>query len=185
MVIMLSLAAEAMGRQAVEREIRQLNTELTRRFEARTEDLQRLHGRLVEAQQVAHIGSWEWNINTNAIWWSDEMSRVFGLPARSPMTYERYIAMVHPEDRSTVEEIVRRSGQTGEPFTFEHRAGARTAPCERFTRAATSSGTSTVVQIRMLGVGHDITERKQAEEERLAARAGAGGAPARRRRPAA
>jgi PAS domain S-box-containing protein len=167
MVIMLSLAAEVMGRQAVEREIRELNTELSRRFDARTEDLQRMHGRLLEAQQVAHIGSWEWDVQANAIWWSDEMYRVFGLPVGSPVTYERYLALVHPEDRAMVQEIVARSGETGEPFTFEH----RTLTPDGTLRTLHSRGHVVMDAqgrtIRMLGIGHDITERKRAEEERL------------------
>jgi signal transduction histidine kinase/integral membrane sensor domain MASE1 len=167
MVVMVSLAAEVAGRRAVEQEIRQLNADLSRRVDARAEELRRLHGRLVEAQQVAHIGSWEWDVAANSIWWSDEMYGVYGLPVGSPVTYERYISMVHHEDRAMVQAIVSRSGDTGEPFTFEHRAVAPDGSVRILHSRGRVVRDEQGRAIRMLGVGYDITERKLAEEERL------------------
>jgi PAS domain S-box-containing protein len=167
MIVMLTLAAEVEGRRAVERDIRQLNLELERRIEARSEDLQKLHGRLVEAQQVAHIGSWEWDIAADTIWWSDEMYRLYGLPVGSPITYEHYISTIHPDDRAMVEAIVAKSGQTGEPFTFEHRMVKTDGTVRTLhSRGRAVRGNGGEV-LRMLGVGHDITDRRHAEEERL------------------
>jgi PAS domain S-box-containing protein len=167
MIVMLTLAAEVAGRRAVERDIRQLNLDLERRIEARSEDLQKLHGRLVEAQQVAHIGSWEWDVAADSIWWSDEMYRVYGLPVGSPMTYEHFISTIHPDDRAMVQEIVGKSGQTGEPFTFEHRI----MKPDGTVRTVHSRGRVVTDKdghvLRMLGVGHDITDRRRAEDERL------------------
>jgi PAS domain S-box-containing protein len=167
MIVMLTLAAEVEGRRAVERDIRQLNLELERRIEARSEDLQKLHGRLVEAQQVAHIGSWEWDIAADTIWWSDEMYRLYGLPVGSPITYEHYISTIHPDDRAMVEAIVAKSGQTGEPFTFEHRMVKTDGTVRTLhSRGHAVRGIGGEV-LRMLGVGHDISDRRHAEEERL------------------
>ncbi len=167
MIVMLTLAAEVGARRAVEQDIRQLNLGLERRIEERSKDLQRLHVRLVEAQQVAHIGSWEWDVGANSVWWSDEMYSVYGLPIGSPITYERYISSIHPDDRAMVQEIVGRSGRTGEPFTFEHRA----VRPDGTVRMLHSRGRVVTNEhghpIRMLGIGHDITDRKRAEEERL------------------
>ena len=167
MIVMLSLAAEAARRQTVEREMRVLNADLTARVAARTEELQRLHGRLVEAQEVAHIGSWEWDVAANSVWWSDEMYRVYGLPPGSPIDYERYLSLVHPDDRASVQAMVGRSGETGEPFAFEHRAvtpdGAIRTLHSRGRVVKGPDGRP----IRMLGVGHDVTELKRAEEERI------------------
>jgi PAS domain S-box-containing protein len=166
-VVMLSLATEVSARKRVEREIRLLNADLSRRVDARSEELRRLHGRLVEAQEVAHIGSWEWDVADNSIWWSDEMYRVYGLPVGEPVTYERYISMVHAEDRAMVQEIVSRSGRTGEPFTFEHRAVTPDGTVRRLHSRGRIIRDADGRPIRMLGVGHDITELKRAEEERI------------------
>ena len=167
MVVMLTLAVEVAARRGAEGEIRELNADLERRIAVRSEELLRLHGRLVEAQHVAHIGSWEWDIAANSIWWSDEMYRVYGLDVGSPITYERFTSMVHPDDRARVHEIVAASAQTGEAFTFEHRVvkpdGAVITLQGRGRVVTDASGRA----IRMLGIGHDITERKRAEDERL------------------
>lgn len=167
MTIMLSLAAEVSGRRAVEQKFRQLNAELSQRVEARSEELRRLHGRLVEAQDVAHIGSWEWDVGANTVWWSDEMYRVYGLTVGTPVTYELYISMVHPDDRATVQQIVGRSEETGEPFAFEHRAVTPDGTVRTLHSRGRVIKDAQGRPIRMLGVGHDITELKRAEDERL------------------
>jgi PAS domain S-box-containing protein len=167
MVVMLTLAAEVDGRRAVERDIRQMNASLERRIESRMQDIHRLHGRLVEAQAVAHIGSWEWDVATDAIWWSDEMYRVYGLPIGEPISFERYISMVHPDDRAAVQEIVASAARTGDAFTFEHRA----VLADGSIRTLHAQGRVVLDEdgrvVRMLGIGHDITDRKRAEEERI------------------
>ena len=167
MVVMLALAAEVVARRRVEYDIRQLNADLERRIESRSEELRRLHGRLVEAQHVARIGSWEWDVAADSIWWSDEMYSVYGLPPGSPITFDRYISLVHPEDRARVQEIVGAARTSGEPFTFEHRAmkpDGTVVTLHSRGRAITNVEGQVV---RMLGIGHDVTERKRAEEERI------------------
>ena len=167
MITMLSLAAEAGARREAERRLRDLNAELASRVEHRSRELERLHSRLVEAQHVAHIGSWEWDVAANTIWWSDEMYRLYGLPVGSPITYERFLEAVHPDDRPMVNEVVSRSGRSGEPFTFEHGVitpgGVERVLLAQGHVVLDPQGRS----LRMLGVGHDVTERKRAEEERL------------------
>ena len=167
MVVMLSLAAEVATRQEVEQEIRELNANLARVIDRRTEELQRLHGRLLEAQHVAHVGSWEWDVLANSIWWSDEMYRLYGRSPGSQITYEEFIECVHPEDRAMVQDVVGRSAQTGAPFIFEH----RNLRPDGTIRVLDSRGRVVLDEegraIRMHGVGHDITEIKRAEQERF------------------
>jgi PAS domain S-box-containing protein len=167
MVVMLALAAEVAARRRVERDSRQLNLDLEQRIEARSEELRRLHGRLVEAQHVARIGSWEWDIFDDSIWWSDELYSLYGIAPDAPITFERFLSMVHPDDRVLVQEIVAASARTGEPFTFEHRAvksdGTIFTLHSRGRPVVNAEGQVT----RMVGIGHDVTERKRAEEERL------------------
>jgi len=57
--------------------------------------------RLAQAQQMAHIGSWEWNVRTDEIIWSDEEYRLFGFAPRTlTPTYDLCLESVHPDDRS-------------------------------------------------------------------------------------
>ena len=57
--------------------------------------------RLAEAQQVAHIGSWEWDVPSNRVIWSDEMYRLWGLEPAGGRSYESYLASVHADDRTS------------------------------------------------------------------------------------
>ena len=49
--------------------------------------------RLTEAQAIAHVGSWEWDIKTNVVTWSDELRRMYGLPANAPAGYPEFLAI--------------------------------------------------------------------------------------------
>ena len=119
---------------------------------------------LAEAQRVARLGSWEWRIGESRVDWSDEMYRVYGLaPGSEPITYERYVSLIHPEDRQLAEETVRQAIESGAPFTMEHRiirpdGGVRLI-----------SGRGKVVTddagdpVLMVGTGQDITEQREHE----------------------
>ena len=66
-------------------------------------DLQESKARLEEAQRVAHVGHWEWDLEADVVVWSDETYRIFGLsPQERPMDLATVRAMVHPEDRESL-----------------------------------------------------------------------------------
>ena len=162
-----ALAAEARRRRASEAQVRQLNAELTRRVEVRTDELRRSHGRLAEAQHVARVGSWDWNIGDDTVWWSEELYRIYDVPVGTRVNYATFLDLVHPDDRSRIDATVQHAIETGEPFAFEHRivradGGTRVVSAHGRVRAD-ENGRS----VRMMGIGHDITDRKQAEEERI------------------
>src|SRR5580700_11355520 len=65
--------------------------------------LEESNARLEEAQRVAHVGHWEWDLETNEVVWSDETYRIFGLkPQERPMDLATVRAMVHPDDREAL-----------------------------------------------------------------------------------
>src|SRR5439155_25557485 len=65
---------------------------------------------LNQAQHIARLGSWEWNTNTNTVFWSDEMYVIFGKEAASfTPAYETVIECIHPEDRKLVLDCVEQS----------------------------------------------------------------------------
>src|SRR6201998_3952188 len=66
-------------------------------------ELQESKARLEDAQRVAHVGHWEWDLETNVIVWSDETYRIFGLsPQERPMDLATNRGMVHPDDRESL-----------------------------------------------------------------------------------
>ncbi len=75
---------------------------------------------LAHAQTVGQIGSWRLNVARNELIWSDENHRIFGIPKTTPMTYEAFLAIVHPDDREYVDRMWQ-AGLHGEPYDIEHR----------------------------------------------------------------
>lgn len=137
---------------------------------AAQEELRRSESSLQEAQRVAHIGSWEWDVASDKITWSDELCRIFGVPeGTSPDSYEDYLARIHPEDRQVVNDIVQASYASLEPYTFVHRLqwddGTVRTVDSRGHIVSAPDGTP----LRMLGTAQDITELKRAESGRLEA----------------
>jgi len=69
----------------------------------RSRDLQESKARLEEAQRVAHVGYWVWNLDTNQVTWSDETYRIYGLrPQEGPIDLATVRELIHPEDRESV-----------------------------------------------------------------------------------
>ncbi|HUP21061.1 MAG TPA: PAS domain-containing protein, partial [Gemmatimonadota bacterium] len=78
--------------------------------------------RLEEAQRIAGIGSWEWDIPADRATWSDEFFRLYGYePGSFEPNLEAYMATVHPEDRERVQAIVERAMADHQPFSYEVR----------------------------------------------------------------
>ncbi|MDP1813325.1 MAG: PAS domain S-box protein [Leadbetterella sp.] len=121
---------------------------------------------LEEAQQLAHLGSWEWDVLENKIEWSDELFRIFGLtPQQFKADYEHYLKYIHPDDRAYVNSIVQQALQDHQPYSFFH----KTAEVDGKIRILSATGkvfTDGVGNvIRMSGTAQDVTEQKNYEEE--------------------
>lgn len=127
---------------------------------------------LMEAQEVALLGSWHWEVGEDRVTWSDQLYRIFGLdPSEFVTTFEGFLSLVHPHDREMVRRVVTQSLSDGLPFSFEHRIArpdGTSATLLGRGRAILDEGGKV---IRMLGVAQDISERKEAEsrKRRLAA----------------
>ena len=77
---------------------------------------------LLEAQRVAHLGIWEWDIRANVVTWSDELYKIYGLdPEEFAASYEGFLERVHPDDRERVRGLVDTSYQNLTPLEFYHR----------------------------------------------------------------
>ena len=95
-----------------------LGAVLAERSEAQRQ-LAAAHANLAEAQEVAQVGSWEWDIGANRVTWSDELYRLWGLEPQSvEMTYERYLDSVHPADRERARAVIERALESRAPSTW-------------------------------------------------------------------
>jgi PAS domain S-box-containing protein len=122
---------------------------------------------LGEAQAIAHLGSWEWDIRRDIVTWSDELFRVFGLErARDePMSYSTYLDLVHPEDREMADQTVQSALEDGQPYALEHRIVRR----DGLERIVASRGRVILrgeEPVKMVGTGQDVTEQRQVEKLR-------------------
>jgi PAS domain S-box-containing protein len=116
---------------------------------------------LAEAQRVAHLGSYDWNIATNQITASEEACRIF---SAVPLDSKAFFELVHPDDRKAVREAVDRArNDRGYELNMEHRI-VRIDATERIVHErAVVVFSKQGRPIRMLGTVQDITERKAAE----------------------
>jgi PAS domain S-box-containing protein len=130
--------------------------------EASREKLLQTTSLLGEAQALAHIGSWEWDIRRDVVTWSDELYRIFGIPRREPVTYASYLERIHPEDRAFVEDAVQRAHAERRPFAFEHRI-VRPDGVERTISSRGRVVLEGIEPVSMLGTAQDVTERRRAE----------------------
>jgi PAS domain S-box-containing protein len=119
---------------------------------------------LAEAQKMAHIGNWEWDLVTNELRWSDETYRIFGFkPNEFEMTYNSFLSNVYSDDREYVDNAIKRALK-GERYSIEFRIvsadGVERIVHEEGEVAFDEKNTP----IRMIGTIQDITERKRTEK---------------------
>jgi PAS domain S-box-containing protein len=129
------------------------------------EALKRSEERYALAQQAANIGSWDWNIVTGDLVWSEQIEPMFGFGAGEfGATYEAFLECVHPEDRRHVIDSVDACVEEGKDYAIEHRIvwpdGTVRWVLEKGNVVRHEEGRA----IRMLGIVQDITSRKQAQE---------------------
>jgi diguanylate cyclase (GGDEF)-like protein/PAS domain S-box-containing protein len=126
--------------------------------------LRRSQRRLEQAQAIAQMGSWEWDVRANKVSWSDELYRIYGLePGQFGATFEQYLERVHTDDRERVQATIGRALADHRPFAFEERVvrpGGEIRLLESQGEVQTDQDGQVV---RMIGVCHDVTERRAAE----------------------
>jgi PAS domain S-box-containing protein len=124
-------------------------------------------GGLAEAQRLAQLGSWEWDIGRNRISWSDELYRLYGLERNStPLTYEAYLQRIHPDDLALVRDTVDRAYTQHQPFEMEHRIVLPDGELRWMHGRGRVVTDDSGAPVRMLGTAQDITERKRVDELR-------------------
>ncbi len=137
------------------------------------EEVRRSREDMRRAQSVGQIGSWRLDTRENVLTWSDEAYRIFGLPVGTPLTYQTFLARVHPDDRDFVDERWQ-AALRSEPYDIEHRLlvdgqlkWVREKAFLEYDEAGEPLGG--------FGITQDVTQRRRAEEtlrEREAEKAG-------------
>jgi PAS domain S-box-containing protein len=128
------------------------------------EALRRSEADLARAQQIGHMGSWDWDVVNTSLTWSDEIYRIWGVSRDLTPTYEGIEAMIHPEDRQKNEGMVQRFLKDLDAGAFEFRIVRPDGQVRHIYQRIEVSRDATGRAVRMFGIMHDITERKRAEE---------------------
>ena len=126
-------------------------------------ELKDLHEKLSEAQRLAHIGSWEWCIKDDTIWWSDEVYRIFGVTKSDIiLTNEFFLQTIHPEDRPLVDQMIAQSLKFDLPYSIEHRILRPDGEVRHVHERALLKKNDEGEVLFMHGTVQDMTERYEA-----------------------
>ena len=120
--------------------------------------------RLEEAQGIAHVGSWSWDVKADRVEWSEELYSIYGKDHHAfGGRFADFVAVVHPDDREQVAAAIAHARHTGRSFKFEHRIrradGALRLVLCRGQVSIGGDGQSLILS----GTGQDVTERRQRE----------------------
>ena len=129
--------------------------------------LQRREAQLAEAQHIAKIGSWEWDVQSDVVTWSDELYRIYGVEPDAGFVphYQAFLDRMHPDDREAVDAAVTKAAQETGEFEFDARIVRHDESIAWIRgRGRATHDQATGALLRMGGTSQDITERKDAEQ---------------------
>lgn len=155
-------------KENIEQTVTERTAELTREINERKHaeaNLQKSQAQLAQAQHIARLGSWEWNIPENQVTWSEETRTLYGFtPEDSGSPMDMYTKRLHPDDVARVNEALAETVRTGKLFDCLHRVvppgGKERLMHGRAELVLNEHGQP----LKMIGTCQDVTESKQAEE---------------------
>ncbi|MGB3491374.1 MAG: PAS domain S-box protein [Elainellaceae cyanobacterium] len=154
------------ARKETEALLQQTNRELERRVAERTAQIQQVNSRLSLALRAAHAGTWEWDMQTNEFFWSDENYRLIGYEPRScDSTYANWLNAIHPDDVERVEAQVSHVVEQEEALNLEYRVLLPDGKVRWLGDLGEIVYDADGQPKGMAGIQVDITSRKQAEEQ--------------------
>jgi PAS domain S-box-containing protein len=160
--LILEMGIDITEQKQAQEALRNLNETLEQRVAERTVALSESREDLNRAQAVASVGSWRLNVQRDELVWSDETYRIFGIPPGTPLTYETFLSIVHPDDRECVDRKWK-AAIRGEPYDIEHRIVVGETIKWVRELAELEFGKDGAL-LGGFGTAQEITERKKAEE---------------------
>ena len=131
--------------------------------------LRDLQARVDNAQQLAHMGDYDWEIASDTNTWSDQLFRIYGHePQAFNPSYERFLSFIHPDDQERIQAIHQAAYASGEPYQMIERIVRPDGEVRYLSSNGQVVTDANGTPIRMRGTCIDITERVHAETEREA-----------------
>ena len=182
----LALSADVAMRRRTEEELRSVQGDLNRRFDARTAalieanralqeevdlrkraetDLDQQTHHLIEAQRLANLGSWSRRLEDNKVVWSDQLYEIFGVQPGEDLSgsFEGFLQRVHPDDREMTRQQVQQAIHGGTPFQGERRIVRPNGEIRYTQNRVELVKDADGRVVAMHGICLDVTERKQTE----------------------
>jgi diguanylate cyclase (GGDEF)-like protein len=129
-------------------------------------NLKKNEKRLSHAQRLASIGSWEWDIHTNKMWFSDEVRQLFHFdPPGFDSSFQAFINLVHPDDRKLVMDSTNQAVTSHSPYSIDHQLLLGNDTSYFVHTEASVISDKCGKPIRLEGSIQDISERKAAENQ--------------------
>ncbi|MNX29336.1 Histidine protein kinase DivJ [compost metagenome] len=135
-------------------------------YKALEAQLRHHESRLEEAQRLGHLGSWEWDLHTHQVTWSEELYHIFGLErTQFAPSFEAYEARIHPDDRERIREIWRQAFVDRKPLAYSYRIIRPDGTTRHLSSKAHVEMDAQGHPVRAFGVALDLTELHEAELE--------------------
>lgn len=142
--------------------------EVTREITARKraeESLKKSEMQLAEAQQIAHLGSWEYDLHTNRFSGSEELYRICDLkPKKYRLSFKTVMKLIHPDDFNLFKKAVETAYINRNPFSLYHRIVRPNGTVRILHSQGKIVSDSVGNPVRIIGTVQDVTARKRAEE---------------------
>jgi PAS domain S-box-containing protein len=159
-------------RKKAEEALKKAHENLEEKVKERTIELEKAYNSLkesekglAEAQKMAHIGNWEWDIATDKAYWSEEMYRIFGRDPQEPApSYNEYLGCIHPDDRAYYRDALKKAAKE-DLFVIDYRIVLANGK-ERIVHLKSEFVYNDEnIPTKIKGIVQDITESKKAEEK--------------------
>ncbi len=137
--------------------------DITERVRAEA-DLKQSQQSLMRAQQLGHLGNWEWDVPSEKLLWSDELYRIFGVDRTFPLTRDCIEAMLHPADRTLNTAKVQEALTNASFVEYEFRIIRPDGALRWIRQSIEIERDRTGAPDRLFGIMHDITQRRLMEE---------------------
>lgn len=133
---------------------------LTRLLVAKERETTESLAALRRAQEIAKIGSWEWDLKNNTITWSDELTSILKAQhVQQPLTFDEYVQFVHPDDRRTHLKAISARLRTKNPFTSDYRIVMPNGIVKYIHGEGQMLTDHTGAVTKVIGTAQDVTEK--------------------------
>jgi PAS domain S-box-containing protein len=162
---LFSVGRDISLRVAAEERLRTLNDHLEDIVEQRTTELETINERLNKTQKMASLGSWELNLETNILKWSDETCRIYGLlPSNNLLSMDEWFDYVHPKHKEYVKTVVKEANEAKAQASFYYQIIRKDGAVRTLYTLSSFEFNESQIPIGVYGIVQDVTNQPSFNE---------------------